>query len=595
MSAHCLVVALGPVQDFIAQSRRMRDLWFGSHLLSEVSRAAARAVAEEGGHLVFPALQRGDPELEPCMTQLRPKGSAPLNVANKVVANLPEGVDPHAVAVAARDAAARVVHEEGDRVLNECAGLLAPNVRGVWDEQLNSLLEFYSAWAPIGTEGYAAALLQAETAVAARKNLRDFRQWTKQRGSVPKSSFDGLRETVLAPPEQRSSGLARRFRIGDGEQLDAVGMVKRCGGKPDQFVPLANVAFVPWLGAASRDCAGELSALVSACGEANIGGVHRPDIAWTTAFPFDAQVVLEDRWAQVLDECGSSAVPTDWGEAYVSPLLRRLHAPSPYVACLVADGDNMGTTISGLKDEDSHRRFSLALAQFAASARGVVEGQFKGLLVYSGGDDVLAFVSVDQAVACAESLAKTFAAGLAASGIDGGLPLPTLSVGLGIGHVLTPLGELLALGRRAERLAKNGADPADVPRNALGVIVSKRSGGDTYWRRPWGGGVAASAELNSAMALLAGPLSERKVYEVRAVTRRLGGDVPPARSQEAARALAGDVRRTLLRNDTGVALDLGSIGLDLSGDNRGPAAIQRDVENWVGLMLVARMAASTRR
>jgi len=595
MSAHCLVIALGPVQDFIAQSRRMRDLWFGSHLLSEVSRAAAAAVADGGGNLVFPALRRGDPELEPCMTQLRPGGSAPLNVANKVVANLPEGIDPHAVAVAARDAAARVVHDEGDRVFQACGGLLAPNVRAVWHEQLSSLLEFYSAWAPIGSGGYAAALLQAETAVAARKNLRDFRQWTKQRGAVPKSSFDGLRETVLAPPEQRSPVLARRFRIGEGEQLDAVGMVKRCGGKPDQFVPLANVALVPWLDAASRNCAGALSALASACGAENIGCVHRPDIAWTAAFPFDAQVVLEDRWAQVLEECGSSAVPTDWGEKYVSPLLRRLHAPSPYVACLVADGDNMGTTISGLKDEESHRRFSLALAQFAGDARAVVEGQFKGLLVYSGGDDVLAFVSVDQAVACAERLAETFAAGLAASGLEDGVPMPTLSVGLGIGHVLTPLGELLTLGRRAERLAKNGADAADVPRNALGVIVSKRSGGDTCWRRRWGGSVTSSAELDIAMARLAGPLSERKVYEVRAAARRLGGEVPPARSQEAARALAGDVRRTLLRSDTGVAIDLNTIGLDLSWMNREPAAIQRDVENWVGLMLVARLAARTRR
>ena len=52
MTAHLLLVTLGPVQDFIAQARRTRDLWYGSHLLSELGRAAARALVG-GGAEVF--------------------------------------------------------------------------------------------------------------------------------------------------------------------------------------------------------------------------------------------------------------------------------------------------------------------------------------------------------------------------------------------------------------------------------------------------------------------------------------------------------------------------------------------------------------
>jgi hypothetical protein len=48
MTAHLLLVTLGPVQDFIAQARRTRDLWYGSHLLSELGRAAARVLADGG-------------------------------------------------------------------------------------------------------------------------------------------------------------------------------------------------------------------------------------------------------------------------------------------------------------------------------------------------------------------------------------------------------------------------------------------------------------------------------------------------------------------------------------------------------------------
>ena len=38
-SRYLIQVAVGPVQGFIATARRSRDLWFGSYLLSELSKA----------------------------------------------------------------------------------------------------------------------------------------------------------------------------------------------------------------------------------------------------------------------------------------------------------------------------------------------------------------------------------------------------------------------------------------------------------------------------------------------------------------------------------------------------------------------------
>jgi len=62
MPQHVLVITLGPVQDFIASARRCQDLWFGSWLLSDLSRAVARTVdAFAGGDaLVFPSEAGGD-------------------------------------------------------------------------------------------------------------------------------------------------------------------------------------------------------------------------------------------------------------------------------------------------------------------------------------------------------------------------------------------------------------------------------------------------------------------------------------------------------------------------------------------------------
>ena len=88
---HLLVFSIGPVQEFIAAARRTRDLWFGSEMLSEVSRAAAGVIGD--GRLIFPSSI--DPRLAP-------------SVANVILAELGDGDDPRKVAELAREAAVKV-------------------------------------------------------------------------------------------------------------------------------------------------------------------------------------------------------------------------------------------------------------------------------------------------------------------------------------------------------------------------------------------------------------------------------------------------------------------------------------------------------
>ena len=54
VTTHLLAITVGPVQEFIAAARRTRDLWFGSYVLSEISREVAIAVSKHG-KLIFPA------------------------------------------------------------------------------------------------------------------------------------------------------------------------------------------------------------------------------------------------------------------------------------------------------------------------------------------------------------------------------------------------------------------------------------------------------------------------------------------------------------------------------------------------------------
>jgi CRISPR-associated protein Cmr2 len=576
MTAHLLLVTLGPVQEFIAQARRTRDLWYGSHLLSELGRAAARKLVNGGAKLVFPSLQTGDLQLVACLAPLRPDNTPPQNIANKLLAEVPGGTDPQQLAKAARKAVADYWRNEvAAPVRTKCAGLLAQNIDAVWNEQIDSFLEFTASWLPLGD--YGETRRQLEQAIAGRKVLRDFDPWTQGRGNVPKSSLDGARESVLLPSRQRASDKVRRYRIADGEQLDAVGLAKRAGGEPDQFVPVVNVALASWLARASQVASTELDALKTACRDSSVSRVARTDLPCVSPFAFDGSVLLPSRWRSVFEEQGLQGDPDAWGRQHVRPLFRKLDEPYPYVACLVADGDRMGRAIDNLGSADAHRAFSKALAGFADAARRVVEQRHRGALVYAGGDDVLAFVSLPEALACADALRTAFENAMAtASASLAADTRPTLSVGLGIGHVMESMGDLLTLGRQAEREAKRD-------RNALAVLVDKRSGGTRTWRGPWNAHPVRA--LNEATTLLHDRIPARKVYEIGSILTRLPKP-DKAQGDGWARVLALEVKRALSRIE-GAGLRPDEVGLALD-PNAGYAALHARVEAWVARLLIAR-------
>lgn len=579
MTAHLLLIALGPVQDFIAQARRTRDLWYGSHLLSELNRVAAHALADGGAELIFPALTKGDAQLQPCLAPLRPDGTFPQNIANKLLAEVPSGVDPQQIARAVRDAVTRYWRDDlAAPVKARCAGLLASGIDAVWIEQVDTFLEFAASWLPVGD--YAQTRRQIEQAIAGRKMLRDFGAWTHGRGSVPKSSLDGARETVLLPPKARQATLARKYRLTDGEQLDAIGLVKRAGGDPDQFVPVVNVALASWLDLVSRVALSDLEALRTACQEARVSRVERKDLPCTAPFLFDASVLLPSRWRSVFDEQGLDGDAQEWGRRHVKPILGKVSEPYPYVACLVADGDRMGRAIDGLGSAAEHRAFSGALARFAGEARKVVEQEHHGALVYAGGDEVLAFLPLPEVLSCAEDLRKGFDAAMASACQS--VPAeqrPTLSVGLGIGHLMESMGDLLTLGRQAEREAKRD-------RNTLAVIVDKRSGGTRSWRDQWNNDPLGV--LRNATALLQDRLSSRKVYEIANSLRRLP-EPDGTENNGWARVLALEIRRSLARVEGG-SLSPESVGLSLD-EGADYAALRTRVNAWIECLLIARTFA----
>jgi CRISPR-associated protein Cmr2 len=577
---HLLLVSIGPVQDFIAQARRSRDLWFGSHLLSELSRAAAKSLAGAGAQLIFPALDKGDRELSPCDAPTRDDGKAPVSIANKILAQCSEGADPRTIAVNARVAAKQRWRAIAKGVrTGRAAAVLASDIDGVWNEQIEDALEFYAAWAPLA-DGYPAARQAAEQALAGRKNLREFRPWRHDRAGAPKSSLDGGRVSVL--PKEREHPEFKRLRISDGEQLDAVGLVKRAGFEPEQFVPLVNVAAGPWLKRAADQAPEALAGLRSACRTLNIPRVDRPDLPVAGLYGFDASVLYPSRWVPLFKELEIAADPADarqWGEDHLGPLLKAMRRagggePPAYVACLAADGDNMGKALAQRPDAEDHRHFSRALAEFPADARRIVEQEHLGSLIYAGGDDVLAFLPVANAPDCAAALAKAFGLRLERTNIEN---VPTLSVGIGVGHVLEQMSTLLDLARSAERAAK------DAGRNALSIIVDKRSGGQRRLALKWQS--TPLKRMHEDARLLDGALSVGKVHELEALLRRFPEPGPATDETAAAQSLRAYAEGVLAHSAEGQRTCLAALGVEKTADY---ASLHEALRQAIDRILVVR-------
>ncbi len=180
--------------------------------------------------------------------------------------------------------------------------------------------------------------------------------------------------------------------------------------------------------------------------------------------------------------------------------------PDPYLAILVADGDQMGEAISKLTAPEAHRAFSRELSKFANEAGRIVR-EYHGVLVYSGGDDVLAFVPVDCCLDCAYELHEAFGFTMEETLNGIAVSRPTLSVGVAIGHFLENLEDLLAYGRAAERAAKAPN------RDGLAIHLHKRGGGPVKVRRQWGNGLNGRVR-QYADWFLAGAVSNRTPYEL---------------------------------------------------------------------------------
>jgi CRISPR-associated protein Cmr2 len=558
MTQSVLIFTFSPVQSFIAEARRTSDLFMGSRILVQMAQAAAGAIRETGGSLIYPAALAD--------------GSLPDDVPNKLVARVPA----HTAGPAAQQALLvrwREVADSAEKFLRKQTPAPDALWETIWQRQRDHFWDISWAAAQETRGGYAAAYREASRALDAAKHTRLFEQVMEagrkdslsgQRAALRTSSQDAPAywEGLAANPSITAARLQPQGR----ERLDAIAAIKRFSqeARDASFPSTSTVASLDFRAAALPHLTTYQTRLVYHLGK----GLHRPRQAADGGWEFDGDLLYLDtltteRLRDSYDLASTQGLPA------VRRALLDLYRdvgwrPSPYYAIIALDGDSMGQRVTNClaepaRAEERHRALSLSLSQFADHIQQHVGNSdsdaasqtapWHAALIYNGGDDVLAMAPLSTAFDVARALAGWF------EEMTGG----SCSAGISIAHHLFPLGRALQAAHQAEKQAKRLRSANDSARQkaAVCVRVLKRSGEEYDCRSRWDSAPVGGAFDQIVKHFQAKTLSTRLAYEVleqapvamglprdaqgALLKRLLGRHKNPSLSGEAVAQMAGDL------------------------------------------------------
>jgi CRISPR-associated protein Cmr2 len=529
MMDYLVAISIGPVQSLIEAGRRAQDLWCGSWLLSEVARAVARKLDQtQSDCLIFPNPENPAVELQPQSESDEPKA----NVANVVRAVISASSQTQLIQhiEEAKQAATTRLNKIFTDVFSKDELQNSGIDRERWQQQQEDVLEIFSVWVSLDNHEYSAASKRLGQLLQARKLTRDFGAMKDNTPALHKSTLDGANNTVtnkltiwnaakeLNITDEQVLKKIRYLALTSEEELDALGVVKRRAGNLEQFTPFSRIVAHNWLKELTTEQREGLKGAYEPL--KNIGLVT--SVAGNNGiysdFPFDGEYLFLSRLNNVNTDDEAVKVAK---ENLHEQLNKISSAPVSYGVLLKADGDRMGELLAKAQDKEQSKAISKVLHEFATSVRKTMQDH-GGHAIYAGGDDVLAFVPLAQAIKCAKQLADDFkermrsiAETLAITEAQS----PTLSVGLAIGHFVQPMRQLRQRAIAAEDHAKGNKE--NKPRNALAVHLGIRSGHEVTWRCRWDDDETLSALADLTDVFAKGWMPTRIMQEVREMAQRL--------------------------------------------------------------------------
>ncbi len=539
-------ISIGPVQGFVVQSRRIRDLWGSSYLLAFLSAHAMRGAQQAGGEITQPLVDN-DPLFRWVSGTRAGRPPRIGSVPNHFVVETCG--DARTVANAAEESLKKAWLRVCSAVWKECvedAAFVGNGTEEIWNRQTNTF------WEVIWT---AESKTERGTPLACRKHWRSHR---------PPDEL-GDKCTVMHDLQELSGFIRARDRgkqdrfwkhIGDGvsdldlrdnERLCAVALVKRLFPRvaekalawevdASNWPSTVYIGAVPWIRRvvkAAPDLAKAYARAVTHVAQDNIFPMQRPpfeglNIVDAGDFPkLDANYmnhnfVLDERLCPLKE-----GVDRQW----LADMLQSIHntkddegqlgSPPTFYALLLADGDRLGKLVS----ETGGGNVSEALARFTDKVPEISHDH-DGVTIYAGGDDVLAMLPVNHALECAEAVSKAYRAAFADTTASGEA---TLSAVVVFAHVRLPLSYVV---REAHSLLDDVAKDGN-GRSSLAVGVYKPSGcycqWVSSWDRPHAGPVGSAVNLLGELRETLKPhdgepgLSSSLIYRIRKLLALLCG------------------------------------------------------------------------
>ncbi len=497
-----LSFGIGPVQSFVSQSRRTRDLWCGSWLLSYLAETALAYAENQGGESVIPF--REDTERGKVTAVESSIGGVP----NRFVVEF----ESESAAVEAAEGSVLALQtawrELASHVWNNClvnAAELGNQTNEIWHRQIENFWE--CSWVVGVPEG---EFNSVGSLSHARKQLRNVKAVAEPgikcslisslqelSGHLSKAAQDNFWEAV-----RKKTG---RFSLSSSERLSAVALVKRMLPQFSEsavgvdlgaasWPSTSMVAATPWLLEVDSVAKDEAERFVH---QARDLGFDKSEQATANKINVPWAGIDSHVWFK------SSLERNEWGvepadlKTVLSGLknvceVAKSQEPIPYYAMLVMDGDSMGDLLARL---DSPAELSRCLKKFTNSVDSIISDSPRfGRTVYAGGDDVMAMLPAEHAVDAAWNLSQHYRscfAGTAAAG------KATISGAIVFAHHQYPLRKVL---HTAHELLDDVAKDA-TGRDALAIGIIQSSGLNACWSTPWAMFEKDSAEFQHRRTL----------------------------------------------------------------------------------------------
>ncbi len=580
-----LMMQIGPVQEFIAQSRKMQDLWSGSYLLSYLISKALATIALELGpdSIVFPSL-RGVPLLDWAWSKeqglfppesfqmgkgrLHPSELLIPSLPNRFLALVPAGSEGRRIASLAKEAIEQEWQAIADSVHEDICSKLGSALQqqfldwdNVWQSQVNRfpVVDFVIHEWQTNAVDLAANNTPPLTGGWENHPLNHAEQWREIVEKLGQSRHVGTNfgshwalHYATTDWKFAAAKSARGFASwkcplnSDGHPIGSA--KDHLNGRDEIIGGANNDAFWAALrGAYKGEERGDFK------GQQRYGAITVIKRLW-------ARTYLRDKLGWKNNRPDFDSIPEI---AKIQTAIDSEQDTDKYYAVLCMDGDDMGQWVSGHKappitealadkakafflqhwsgtlpadqvkrplSPSYHAALSESLNHFSLYAAGQIIEKFSGQLFYAGGDDVLAILPAQNALDCATALKCAFQGRLQEDLLDavkkplnelfelkdGFLrclehsgkseghrpnwpllvpgPDATVSVGIAVGHVRSPMQDVIQAAREAEQKAKS------VPhKGAYCLRVLKRSGESAEFSARFDSGVLAVwDELNDA-------------------------------------------------------------------------------------------------